>query len=96
MKKHADKRRRAAMHVLRLPDLDFAKRALLNTLGSPESKLLCSPKRTHRYSPKESKHSDLTCRQSFARDDDDESSRCQRLGRDHAESAAGGSGRIRE
>jgi hypothetical protein len=31
-----------------------------------------------------------------ARDDDDESSRCQRLGRNHAESAAGGSGRIRE
>jgi hypothetical protein len=23
--------------VLRLPDLDFAKRAVLNTLGSPES-----------------------------------------------------------
>ena len=38
MKKHADKRRRAAKHVLRLPDLDFAKRAVLNTLGSPESK----------------------------------------------------------
>src|SRR5260370_35876620 len=38
MKKHADKGRRAAKHVLRLPDLDFAKRAVLNTLGPPESK----------------------------------------------------------
>ncbi len=38
MKKHADKRRNTAKRVLRLPDLDFAKRAVLNTLGSPESK----------------------------------------------------------
>jgi integrase len=32
------KSRRKPKRVLRLPDLDFAKRALLNTLGSPESK----------------------------------------------------------
>ena len=38
MKKDADKRRKTAKRVLRLPDLDFAKRAVLNTLGSPESK----------------------------------------------------------
>ena len=38
MKKHADKRRKTVKRVLRLPDLDFAKRAVLNTLGSPESK----------------------------------------------------------
>ena len=37
MKKHADKRRKTAKRVLRLPDLDFAKRAVLNTLGSTES-----------------------------------------------------------
>jgi hypothetical protein len=37
-KKHADKRRKTVKRVLRLPDLDFAKRAVLNTLGSPESK----------------------------------------------------------
>jgi site-specific recombinase XerD len=32
------RKRKAAKRVLRLPDLDFAKRAVLNTLGSPESK----------------------------------------------------------
>jgi site-specific recombinase XerD len=31
-------RKKVAKRVLRLPDLDFAKRAVLNTLGSPESK----------------------------------------------------------
>ena len=31
-----------------------------------------------------------------SRDDDDESSRCERPGRDHARSVAGGSGRMRE
>ncbi len=31
-------KKRTAKRVLRLPDLDFAKRAVLNTLGSPESK----------------------------------------------------------
>jgi integrase len=38
MKKHVDKRRKTIKRVLRLPDLDFAKRAVLTTLGSPESK----------------------------------------------------------
>jgi hypothetical protein len=37
MKKHADKRRNTK-RVLRLQDPDFAKCAVLNTLGSPESK----------------------------------------------------------
>jgi integrase len=36
--KRSSKRKKAARRVLRLPDLDFAKRAVLNTLGSPESK----------------------------------------------------------
>jgi site-specific recombinase XerD len=31
-------KKKTAKRVLRLPDLDFAKRAVLNTLGSPESK----------------------------------------------------------
>ncbi len=31
-------RKKVAKRILRLPDLDFAKRAVLNTLGSPESK----------------------------------------------------------
>ncbi len=31
-------KKRTAKRVLRLPDLDYAKRAVLNTLGSPESK----------------------------------------------------------
>ena len=31
-------KKKVARRVLRLPDLDFAKRAVLNTLGSPESK----------------------------------------------------------
>jgi integrase len=33
-----NKKRRTAKRVLRLPDLDFAKRSVLNTLGSPASK----------------------------------------------------------
>jgi hypothetical protein len=37
MKKSSWKKR-PAKRVLRLPDLDYAKRAVLNTLGSPESK----------------------------------------------------------
>jgi hypothetical protein len=36
--KRSSRRKRAARRVLRLPDLDFAKRAVLNTLGPPESK----------------------------------------------------------
>jgi site-specific recombinase XerD len=32
------RKKKAAKRVLRLPDLDFAKRVVLNTLGSPESK----------------------------------------------------------
>jgi hypothetical protein len=34
--KRSDKKKRAAKRVVRLPDLDYAKRAVLNTLGSPE------------------------------------------------------------
>lgn len=34
----SSRKKRVAKRVLRLPDLDFAKRAVLNTLGSPESK----------------------------------------------------------
>jgi site-specific recombinase XerD len=36
--KKSSRKRRTAKRVLRLPDLDYAKRAVLNTLGSPESK----------------------------------------------------------
>jgi hypothetical protein len=36
--KTSSRRKKAARRVLRLPDLDYAKRAVLNTLGSPESK----------------------------------------------------------
>jgi hypothetical protein len=36
--KQSGRKRKVAKRVLRLPDLDFAKRAVLNTLGSPESK----------------------------------------------------------
>jgi len=36
--KTPNRKRKAPKRVLRLPDLDFAKRAVLNTLGSPESK----------------------------------------------------------
>ena len=36
--KQSSWKKRVAKRVLRLPDLDFAKRAVLNTLGSPESK----------------------------------------------------------
>jgi site-specific recombinase XerC len=36
--KTSSTRKRAARRVLRLPDLDYAKRVVLNTLGSPESK----------------------------------------------------------
>ena len=33
-----DRKNKAPKRVLRLPDLDYAKGAVLNTLGSPESK----------------------------------------------------------
>lgn len=36
--KTSSRRKKATRRVLRLPDLDYAKRAVLNTLGSPESK----------------------------------------------------------
>ena len=36
--KKSDKMKRTPKRVLRLPDLDYAKGAVLNTLGSPESK----------------------------------------------------------
>jgi hypothetical protein len=36
--KKSGRKRKTPRRVLRLPDLDFAKRAVLNTLGSPESK----------------------------------------------------------
>jgi len=36
--KKSSRKKRLAKRVLRLPDLDYAKRAVLNTLGSPESK----------------------------------------------------------
>ena len=36
--KQSSRRKKVAKRVLRLPDLDFAKRAVLNTLGSHESK----------------------------------------------------------
>jgi hypothetical protein len=36
--KRSCRTKKAARQVLRLPDLDFAKGAILNTLGSPESK----------------------------------------------------------
>lgn len=36
--KQSSRKKKVAKRVLRLPDLDFAKRAVLNTLGSPESK----------------------------------------------------------
>src|SRR5262245_57351914 len=36
--KKSDRKRRTPKRVLRLPDLDFAKRSVLNTLGSPASK----------------------------------------------------------
>ena len=36
--KQSSRKRKVAKRVLRLPDLDFAKRAVLNTLGSPASK----------------------------------------------------------
>jgi hypothetical protein len=36
--KQSSRKKKVARRVLRLPDLDFAKRAVLNTLGSPESK----------------------------------------------------------
>jgi integrase len=36
--KKSSRKRRTAKRVLRLPDLDYAERAVLNTLGSPESK----------------------------------------------------------
>src|SRR5215467_3411961 len=36
--KQSSRKKKSARRVLRLPDLDFAKRAVLNTLGSPESK----------------------------------------------------------
>jgi integrase len=38
MMKKSRRRKTAARRVLRLPDLDYARRAVLNTLGSPESK----------------------------------------------------------
>ena len=38
MKKSGRRKKSAAKRVLRLPDLDYAKGAVLNTLGSPESK----------------------------------------------------------
>jgi hypothetical protein len=34
----SDRKKRTPKRVLRLPDLDFAKRSVLNTLGSPASK----------------------------------------------------------
>ena len=37
MKKRNRRKKQAAKRVLRLPDLDYAKRAVLDTLGSPES-----------------------------------------------------------
>lgn len=36
--KQSSRKKKIARRVLRLPDLDFAKRAVLNALGSPESK----------------------------------------------------------
>ena len=36
--KKSDKKKKAPKRVLRLPDLDYAKRSVLNTLGSPASK----------------------------------------------------------
>jgi hypothetical protein len=36
--KQSSRKKKVAKRVLRLPDLDFAKRAVLDTLGSPESK----------------------------------------------------------
>src|ERR1035438_7001066 len=36
--KKSDRKKRTPKRVLRLPDLDYAKRAVLNTLGSPASK----------------------------------------------------------
>src|SRR5215831_15731551 len=36
--KTSSRKKKVAKRVLKLPDLDFAKRAVLNTLGSPESK----------------------------------------------------------
>ena len=36
--KKSDRRNRSTKRVFRLPDLDFAKRSVLNTLGSPASK----------------------------------------------------------
>lgn len=36
--KKSSRKKRTTKRVLRLPDLDYAKRAVLNTLGSPESK----------------------------------------------------------
>jgi hypothetical protein len=33
--KQSSRKRKVAKRVLRLPDLDFAKTAVLNTLGSP-------------------------------------------------------------
>jgi site-specific recombinase XerD len=36
--KQSSRKKKVAKRVLRLPDLDFAKRAVLNTLSSPESK----------------------------------------------------------
>ena len=36
--KKSDKMKRTPKRVLRLPDLDYAKRSVLNTLGSPASK----------------------------------------------------------
>jgi integrase len=38
MMKKSDRRNRTTKRVLRLPDLDYAKRSVLNTLGSPASK----------------------------------------------------------
>jgi len=37
MKNRTQRKKQAAKRVLRLPDLDYAKRAVLDTLGSPES-----------------------------------------------------------
>jgi hypothetical protein len=36
--KKSEKKKRTPKRVLRLPDLDLAKRSVLNTLGSPASK----------------------------------------------------------
>ena len=36
--KKLDRKKRTPKRVLRLPDLNYAKRAVLNTLGSPASK----------------------------------------------------------